>query len=125
MLSSKTLDVSPAEKHALRPRDSVRRRSWQRRLKRAVAIARKVARLKKHPPYDAPYWAELTDRQKINDLVHKFAQRTGHTYPEAYAVAAGIIDAPGPGTYAVRLARVGKLEEAIEKLIEYHGNANA
>lgn len=72
------------------------------------------------PPYDAPYWGALTDRQRVNDLVHKFAQLCGMTYPDAYALAARIIDAPGPGTYAARLARAGKLETAIERLIEEH-----
>ena len=68
------------------------------------------------PPYDAPYWDRLTPAQKINDLVHKIAQRNGRTYPEAYAVAAGIIDAPGPKPYADRLARAGMAFVAIEKL---------
>ena len=72
------------------------------------------------PPYDAPYWDALTDRQRVNDLVHKFAQRRGMTYPDAYAAAARIIDAHGPGTYAVRLARAGKLQAAIDRLIEEH-----
>ena len=73
-----------------------------------------------HPPYDAPYWPDLTDREKLNDLVHKLAQRRGTTYPEAYAAAARLIDAPGTSTYAVRLARAGKLQAAIERLIEEH-----
>jgi hypothetical protein len=73
------------------------------------------------PPYDAPYWETLTDRQKINDLVHKFAQLRSITYPEAYAAAGHIIDAPGPGTYAERLARAGKMQAAIQRLIEEHG----
>jgi len=68
------------------------------------------------PPYDAPYWDRLTPAQKINDLVHKIAQRTGRTYPEAYAVAAGIIDAPGAKPYASRLARAGVAFIAIDKL---------
>jgi len=72
------------------------------------------------PPYDAPYWETLTDRQQLNDLVHKLAQRRGITYPEAYRFAARIIDAPGPGTYAVRLAGAGKLKTAIKRLIKEH-----
>lgn len=72
------------------------------------------------PPYDAPYWNNLTDREKINDLVHKFAQRRGMTYPEAYAYAASIIDAPGPDVYAARLERAGKITAAIEQLIQDH-----
>jgi hypothetical protein len=72
------------------------------------------------PPYDAPYWASLTDKERINDLVHKLAQRRDMSYPDAYATAARLIDAPGPGSYAVRLARAGKLQAAIEQLIEEH-----
>lgn len=72
------------------------------------------------PPYDAPYWSGLTDREKVNDLVHKFAQQRGMTYPEAYALAARLIDAQGAGTYAFRLAHAGKLQAAIERLIEEH-----
>jgi hypothetical protein len=54
--------------------------------------------------------------------VHKIAQRTGQTYPEAYATASGIIDAPEhqQQPYAVRLARAGKLEAAIDALCRYH-----
>ena len=72
------------------------------------------------PPYDAPYWQDLTPCQQINDLVHKIAQTTGCSYPEAYKTAAGIIDAHGPIPYARRLARAGKAYEAIEKLCEWH-----
>ena len=72
------------------------------------------------PPYDAPYWHTLTPCQKINDLVHKIAQKTGCSYPAAYVTAAGIIDAPGAHAYASRLARAGKAYEAIEKLCEWH-----
>lgn len=74
------------------------------------------------PPYPAPYWETLTTRQQLNDLVHKIAQRQGVSYPHAYALAAGIIDAPGqPGeTYAARLDRAGRLNEAVEKLIKWH-----
>jgi len=78
------------------------------------------------PPYDAPYWDRLTQRQQLNDLVHKIAQRTGRTYAEAYANASQIIDAPPEPIvrpYAVRLARAGLLESAIDKLIEYHRSA--
>jgi len=77
------------------------------------------------PPYPAPYWDSLTPRQRLNDLVHKIAQRTGQTYPAAYATAAGIIDAPehAPKPYAVRLARAGKLDAAIEALCRYHREA--
>ena len=80
------------------------------------------------PPYPAPYWHRLTPRQKLNDLVHKIAQRTGQTYPEAYATAAAIIDAPPDPivrSYAVRLDRAGLLDTAIARLIEYHGSAHA
>ena len=75
-----------------------------------------------NPPYPAPYWEALTPRQRLNDLVHKIAQRRGIGYPDAYAIAAYIIDAPDPcgRPYAVRLARAGLLETAIERLIEYH-----
>jgi hypothetical protein len=72
------------------------------------------------PPYDAPYWKDLKPCQQINDLVHKIAQNTGCSYPEAYKTAAGIIDAHGPLPYARRLARAGKATEAIEKLCEWH-----
>lgn len=74
------------------------------------------------PPYPAPYWETLTPRQQLNDLVHKIAKRQGVSYPQAYAIAAGIIDAPGrPGeTYAARLDRAGRLPRAIAALIEYH-----
>jgi hypothetical protein len=72
------------------------------------------------PPYDAPYWQDLTDRQRLNDLVHKIAQRHACSYPDAYKTAQGIIDVPGPGTYAARLDAAGRLQEAVERLIEYH-----
>lgn len=72
------------------------------------------------PPYDAPYWHTLTDRQKLNDLVHKVAQLRAISYPAAYAAASEIIDAPGPGSYAIRLARADRLQEAIGVLIEAH-----
>jgi hypothetical protein len=72
------------------------------------------------PPYPAEYWDRLTDRQRINDLVHKIAQRTGQTYPEAYATARSVIDAEGPGTYAERLERSGRIQEAVCALIQYH-----
>lgn len=72
------------------------------------------------PPYDAPYWTDLTDRERVNDLVHKLAQQRGMPYPEAYAIASRLIDAPGPGTYAVRLARANKLKTAIKRLIAKH-----
>ena len=75
------------------------------------------------PPYPAPYWDRLTPAQRVNDLVHKIAQRTGMGYARAYALAASIVDAPGqPGeTYAARLDRAGRLPKAIAALIEYHG----
>ena len=72
------------------------------------------------PPYPEPYWDALTDCQKLNDLVHKIAQRRRCPYPEAYRIASGIIDGPGPGSYAVRLHRAGRLGEAIDALINYH-----
>ena len=77
------------------------------------------------PPYDAPYWDALTPRQKVNDLVHKIAQRQGVPYPDAYATASGIINAAGKRgePYAKRLERAGLLSEAIKMLIKYHTGA--
>ena len=72
------------------------------------------------PPYPAEYWDNLTDQQKINDLVHKFAQLRGLTYPQAYMYAQSVIDAPGIGSYAVRLDHAGKAQDAIAALIEDH-----
>jgi len=75
------------------------------------------------PPYEAPYWDRLTTCQQINDLVHKIAQTTGCSYPAAYAEAAKVINAPGLGRYANRLARAGQAHEAIERLCQWHKTA--
>jgi hypothetical protein len=72
------------------------------------------------PPYDAPYWDTLTPAQRINDLVHKMAQRHAMTYPQAYATAAAIINEDGQETYAARLFRAGRVDEAIAALVAWH-----
>ena len=74
------------------------------------------------PPYDAPYWDGLTDRQKLNDLVHKIAQLGQISYAKAYMTASNIIDAKSDTdeTYPIRLAHAGLLPKAIQLLIAYH-----
>jgi len=73
------------------------------------------------PPYPAPYWGKLTDRQRVNDLVHKICQRKiKATYGSAYATAERLIDAPGDGPWPERLEQAGKLPDAIALLIDYH-----
>ena len=74
------------------------------------------------PPYEAPYWDELTDREKLNDLVHKIAQLGKVPYPEAYQIAARLVPvAPSvQKTWPDRLQAAGMLQTAIKKLIEYH-----
>jgi hypothetical protein len=73
------------------------------------------------PPYPAPYWGELTDRQRVNDLVHKICQKKiKNTYGAAYAFAVELIDAPGKGSWPERLERAGKLKAAISTLIDFH-----
>ena len=78
------------------------------------------------PSYDAPYWDKLTEREKLNDLVHKIAQLGKVPYPEAYQIAARLVPVAHSEnkTWPERLQAAGMVQTAIKKLIEYHERNN-